>query len=334
MAVDLSGTVPFPGVGPVKKKPLVIGAAIAAAAGGYLYYRRSSAGGGAPPAEAAPVDPTDAFGQDLTGTGTGGPISGYGDTGSDTATTGPVDNAAWSQAAISALEGSYDLTAITDALGRYLNHQPLSALDQRIVQAAIAVAGYPPAGSFSIISGGTTAITVKPSPVTASAITTTGATLSWGAVAGTRGYRIYRTDLGLETVGESNDTTWIAHGLLPGHTYSFTVAAVSPAGKSGPMSAPVKVTTHALTLKAPTGLRVSGTTATTATLAWGKVAGASLYRMYRHDLGKESVGDSQDTQWQARGLKAHTTYTFTVVAVDNNGKNGPGKSIRVTTKKA
>lgn len=334
MPVDLSGTVTVPAIGPVKKKPLVVGAVIAAGAGAYLYYRRGSSSDSGGDVAPAPVDSADAFGQDLTGTGTGGAISGYVDNGSDTAQTGPTDNAQWSQAAISALEGSYDLTAITDALGRYLAHQPLSDLDQRIVQAAIAVAGYPPVGSYSIITGGNTAITVAPSPVTATGVTATTATLTWGAVPGARSYRIYRKDLGLETVGESNDPTWQARGLAAGHGYDFQVAAVAPNGKNGPMSTPVHVATPAVALKAPTGLRVSGTTATTVTLAWSKVAGASAYRMYRGDTGKESVGDSQDTQWQARGLRANTRYTFYVAAIDNNGKNGPSAHITAMTKKA
>lgn len=243
-------------------------------------------------------------------------------------------NSQWTQYVSTRLSQSdrWSYTDIVSALGAFTTNKPLSKSQQDIVQAAIAEAGYPPEGSHVIIPGGDVPLTVAPSGLSASAITNTTATLKWSPLAGATHYRIYRKDLGLETVGESNDPLWMARGLQPGRSYQFEVAGVTGSGKNGPMSGFVTVKTKAQSLAAPKGLKASST-ATTASLSWSGVSGVGLYRIYRSDLGAESVGDSRDTRWQARGLAKNHHYTFRVVAVDNNGVNGPAATVSVTTKK-
>ena len=76
--------------------------------------------------------------------GTGGAV--------DTSTAGQVasgppftSTAAWSQYAISVLEGNgYDPGALSSELGAYINGQPVTAAQESDINAAIAVAGYPP----------------------------------------------------------------------------------------------------------------------------------------------------------------------------------------------
>lgn len=66
---------------------------------------------------------------------------------SDQVTNGPpfTSNAAWSQYAVATLEGSgYDPGTLTSELGLYLAGAPVTAAQQADINAAIAVAGYPP----------------------------------------------------------------------------------------------------------------------------------------------------------------------------------------------
>lgn len=83
----------------------------------------------------------------------------------------------------------------------------------------------------------------------------------------------------------------------------------------------------------PTGVKVTGSTASSVSLSWNKVAGAPGYRIYRADLGNEPIGDSADTKFEARGLQPNKAYTFLVAARTATGGPGP-KSAPVTGKTA
>jgi hypothetical protein len=86
-----------------------------------------------------------------------------------------------------------------------------------------------------------------PTGLAASAVTSSGATLTWNAATddvGVTGYRVYResgaADVLLDTVAA---TTYAVTGLTPGTTYEFYVVAVDAAGNTSAPSAPVSVTT-------------------------------------------------------------------------------------------
>lgn len=73
------------------------------------------------------------------------------------------------------------------------------------------------------------------------------------------------------------------------------------------------------TLPAPTGLAVTGTTDTTASLSWSAVSGAASYAVYR---GGARVGSPTGTSYTDSGLTAGTSYQYTVAAVDSSGAVG------------
>lgn len=81
---------------------------------------------------------------------------------------------------------------------------------------------------------------------------------------------------------------------------------------------------------APTGLKVTSTTASSVSLSWSAVAGAGLYQVYRDG---SSVGSASSTSYTSSGLKAATSYRFAVLAVGTTGKSGP-KSGEVSGKTA
>lgn len=99
----------------------------------------SSAAAAAPADTAAAADTS----------GTSGDSGGGGGSGSigDQVSNGPpfLSNAAWSQYAVGVLEQSgYDAGTLTAELGLYLAGAPVTAAQQGDINAAIAVAGYPP----------------------------------------------------------------------------------------------------------------------------------------------------------------------------------------------
>lgn len=74
-------------------------------------------------------------------------------------------------------------------------------------------------------------------------------------------------------------------------------------------------------LPAPTGLTVSGATATSMTLGWGAVSGANGYNIYRNGNKTNALSVSV-TSYTDTGLAPSTTYSWTVRAVDASWVEG------------
>jgi poly(3-hydroxybutyrate) depolymerase len=74
-------------------------------------------------------------------------------------------------------------------------------------------------------------------------------------------------------------------------------------------------------LPAPTGLSLSGATATSMDLSWGAVAGASGYNVYRNG-NKANALMVYSTRYTDAALAASTTYSWAVRAVNANGVEG------------
>ncbi|GAA1951409.1 extracellular catalytic domain type 1 short-chain-length polyhydroxyalkanoate depolymerase [Kitasatospora viridis] len=74
-------------------------------------------------------------------------------------------------------------------------------------------------------------------------------------------------------------------------------------------------------LPAPTGLTVSGTTATSVSLTWQPVSGASSYDVYR-DGTQANASPVTGTTYTDSGLAAGTSHSYTVAAVDASGNVG------------
>lgn len=82
------------------------------------------------------------------------------------------------------------------------------------------------------------------------------------------------------------------------------------------------------TLPAPAGLKVTGTTDTTAALGWTAVGGAASYNVYRNGA---KAGSTAAAAYTDTGLTAGTAYTYTVTAVDSAGKEGPAAAAVTAT---
>lgn len=86
---------------------------------------------------------------------------------------------------------------------------------------------------------------------------------------------------------------------------------------------------------APTGLRVTGKTATTVSLAWNKMDGVDAYRAYRSGSAT-NVGttDGGNTSIVIGGLQPNTAYSFQVAGDSFGSTPGPKSNpVRTTTAK-
>jgi hypothetical protein len=160
-----------------------------------------------------------------------------------------------------------------------------------------------------------------PQNVTATALSSTSAKLTWTAVSGASGFRIFQVNGSQSTLlGSVSSTTTSATitGLVAGSTDSFKVEAYNATTAAD--SAVVTVTLPGnKTLTAPQ-VSVTATSSTTALLSWNSVSGASGYRIYYWN-GYRAVllgtAGSATTSVQISGLSAGGTYQFLVEAYNS-----------------
>jgi chitinase len=240
-----------------------------------------------------------------------------GDTG-----TGTTDTSNWTPSATSysQLTVTFTTGASTHSVGIYVHGwyaQPAYDVDD------ITLTG----------PGGTVTVPSAPTGLTVIGTTSTSAALSWAAASGTvTGYNVYRNGT---KVGTSASTSFTDSGLTASTTYTYAVSASNSAGESA-KSASVQATTSASggtsVPSAPSGLRVTGTTSTSASLAWTAPAGTVTgYGVYRNGT---KVGSSASTSFTDSGLTAATTYTYTVSASNSAGESAKSASVQVTTSAA
>ncbi|MGW4562282.1 chitinase [Streptomyces sp. NPDC004561] len=103
--------------------------------------------------------------------------------------------------------------------------------------------------------------------------------------------------------------------------YADDVSVYGPDGGGGGDPAPTVPA-------APTGLTVSGTTSSSASLTWSPVSGATGYNVYR-DGGK--VTAVTGTSATVTGLSASTSYTFQVTATNSAGESAKSATVTATT---
>ncbi|MEV6690888.1 glycoside hydrolase family 9 protein [Micromonospora sp. NPDC051196] len=172
-----------------------------------------------------------------------------------------------------------------------------------------------------------------PGSLTASAITSTGATLTWTPSTdnvGVTGYRIYRGPaLGDVLVATVTGTTYQVTGLQPDVSYYFYVVAIDAAGNASPPSDRVTVTTSAPLPTSPcritygtndwgTGFTASITIANTGTTT---INGWTLAFTFPHS--GQRVGQS----WSANFQQTGTSVTATNMSY--NGTIAPGASTSI-----
>lgn len=321
--------VDIPKVGKLPKKviiPLAVG--IAGFIGWRVWVSRQAAA-----ADASTADVSD-FAADGTVPPVLGAVSptnsyGSGDTGAtdNGSNPGRFDTIAeWTDYVVTKLQQSntWAYEDIITAIGNSLAGKPTTAIQQDIVRAAIAVGGYPPGGTLTLVSGGSTAPMTAP-VLSRSTATDTTFTMSWGSVAGADHYVVTRKDGG----GSYNVTggTYTVTGLRSNTTYSFTVAAANAAGVVGPAATATGKTTT-VKIGAPSAPKISAITKAGGTATTTGVAGAEEYIWF---VNGQEWAHTEGKSYIFHNLKANTAYKISVAGDTHGQLTGP-KSAAATLK--
>ncbi len=124
-----------------------------------------------------------------------------------------------------------------------------------------------------------------------------------------------------------------AYTLSNGY-YSGTVTATDNQGQtSAACAVPQFLVGAAPAMPPPAGLTAGTPTASTVTLSWNAVSGATGYNVYRNGV-KVTPASLAAVSYTATGLSPSTTYAFAVSAVGNGGESALSAPVNVTTPSA
>ena len=147
-----------------------------------------------------------------------------------------------------------------------------------------------------------------------------GLKITWGAVDGAAGYRVFRKNgTKWATVGDVETNSYIDYDVTPGTQYTYTVRSMNNKG--------AVVSTYNTTgwssyyLGAPVLLSASSVYGGV-TVKWEKMNGAEKYRVFRKnaDTGWFKVADTTGTSYTDKVVDSDNTYTYTVRCLSADGK--------------
>lgn len=338
MAAD---TIKLPAIGKVNRNVVIAAGAVGAGVVGYAWWTRGSSE--SIPEEVVTETELDAVGDERIPT-TGVPY----DPNFGARDTGITTNGEWSQFATDRLGSlGYDPIAVGDALGRFLDHQPLTPAEANIARAALAQAGQPPQGGpWNVLTQQPVASVGMTAPILASSapLWRSGAweyTLSWAPVQGAARYWV-------QHVGGSTGfftTTSIKTRAGPGRTDTWKVAAVNAAGVKGPeatfskmMPLPPGGTTTGGRPTPPGFVSLTKTGRSTYNINFVPAAGATSYR-FRRIVGGRGSAWSTGRPVMGTGRYAGTAhirasavfsrptrFTVGIVAVNAQGQSAESRS--------
>ncbi|MFG2511760.1 chitinase [Streptomyces sp. NPDC048584] len=130
---------------------------------------------------------------------------------------------------------------------------------------------------------------------------------------------------GFSTGSSTTSVTVYTHGWYgQAAYYADDISVFGPDGGGGSDPEPTIPAT-------PGGLTVSGTTASSVSLAWNAVSGATGYTVYRDGAKVTAVSGTSAT---VTGLAASTSYSFQVAATNTKGESAKSTAVSARTKES
>ena len=183
---------------------------------------------------------------------------------------------------------------------------------------------------YSNIATATTfpAIPSVPTNVSCSTVSSSQINVSWTAVSGATGYRVYRctgtTCTPTTLVGSPTTTSFSNTSLAANTTYRYRVTAYNTSGEST-YSSITTCTTQASIPTVPTNVSCSTVSSSQIDVSWTAVSGATGYRVYRCTgttcTPTTLVGSPTTTSFSNTSLAANTTYRYRVTAYNTSGES-------------
>ncbi|MBI5638672.1 MAG: fibronectin type III domain-containing protein [Nitrospinae bacterium] len=230
-----------------------------------------------------------------------------------------------------------DVAAYTDKGGVFGALKDNAAYQYRI--ASYNVADVPSAQSEPV-TGVTKPLPAKPAGLDGTSGEVKRTSLKWNANAekDIKEYLVYRSmnaDKGFSPAGSAKETSFTAGKLEDGATYYFRVTAKDTDGLESEPSDTVNVATKPL--PAAPGAPAATAEQTVAGLSWNPSPTGDVvkYNIYKKGfLGGSIAGTVTDTSFTVKDLKADSSYTFYVTAVDSTGlESKPSAAVDVKTPK-
>ena len=180
-----------------------------------------------------------------------------------------------------------------------------------------------------------------PTAVAASAITATGATISWSAPAGTQAANSYKVEYRESTATaftsvDSLTTSTTLTALKANTTYSVRVSSVSGTTTSA-ASSELVFTTLGSVPSSPSNLRTTSVFGGQISLAWDAPTSSNGSRITGYEVWMQTAGvwarqlTTSTTVANVTSLASNTAYSFRVLAVNAIGVSAPSNVLSVST---
>ncbi|MBU3111008.1 fibronectin type III domain-containing protein [Clostridium lacusfryxellense] len=142
--------------------------------------------------------------------------------------------------------------------------------------------------------------------------------LTWQAVAGARGYDVYRASSSTGIYSLVSTTTSISYSnasLITGNTYYYKVRAYTTIGTTKVYSNCSAATSSKTTLSAPTSVKASSSSYNSNNVSWNAVTGTSKYEIYRAGSSAgiyKLISTTTATSYKNTGLVTNSNYYYKV----------------------
>ncbi|MHB9291479.1 hypothetical protein Holit_00556 [Hollandina sp. SP2] len=184
--------------------------------------------------------------------------------------------------------------------------------------------------------GNSNTVPAAPASITAFVASETSITVSWSAVSGASGYKVYRweNDAGdYRELAETDKVSYTNQGLSPNTPYSYRVSAYNNKGEGTQSStADATILTGVNSLPAaPTGVKATRISEGEVYVTWNPVAGATMYLVYWAEYAEGPWaldGTKNEPAFTSKNWEGYDYGYFKISAVNPAGEGPQSAYVR------